>query len=537
MKPHERPLLPGSPATPDHPPALRAAYAVIGLLVSVTASLGAAFISANQANLQGALGVGPAEVAWIPVVFVMTNACMNLLLIKFRQQYGLRLFTEIFLTALVVLSAAHLFFTGFGSMLATRAVAGMAAAGLSTLGVFYLLQAFPSAHRLKGLVIGISMATLTAPIARLMSTEVLDLGDWKAFYLLELGLALICLACVFALPLPPSQRVKAFRPLDFLTFALFAPGVALLTASLGLGRVLWWTQAAWIGWALAGSIVLIAAALIIEHNRTHPLIDTSWLTGGDMIRLALSIFLVRVVLSEQTAGAVGFLTAMGVHPDQLHGLFTVIFFATVGGVATAAFTLNMDKLQKPIIVALALIAVGAYLDSHATPLTRPRDLFFSQALISFAAALFLGPALLTGFANLLKRGPHLVISFFVMFSIVQNVGGLAGSALVGSLETVRQRAHFARLVQDVDLADPLAAGRLQQLATAQGRVLLDPALRENQGVILLYQQLTQQAHVLAYNDVFLTIAAVAALTCAWVSFNYLRARRRARAAARAAATA
>nr|WP_205598305.1 MFS transporter [Caulobacter sp. 17J65-9] len=537
MKPHERPVLPGSPATPDHPTPLRIAYALIGLLVSVTANLGAAFISANQVNLQGSLGVGPAEAAWIPVVFVMTNACMNLLLIKFRQQYGLRLFTEIFLVALVVLSAAHVFVTGFAPMLATRAVAGMAAAGLSTLGVLYLLQSFPAAHRMRGLVIAIGMASLTAPLARLISTKVLDLGDWKAFYLLELGLALVCLACVFALRLPPSQRTKAFRPLDFLTFTLFAPGVALLTAALGLGRVLWWTQAPWIGVALAASFVLIAAALIIEHNRAHPLIDTSWLTGGDMIRLGLSIFLVRVVLSEQTAGAVGFLTAMGVHPDQLHGLFWVILAATAAGMATAAFTLNMAKLQKPIIVALALIAIGAFLDSHATALTRPHDLYFTQALIAFAAALFLGPALLTGFSSLMQKGPHLIVSFFVMFNIAQNVGGLAGTALVGSLETVRQRAHFARLVQNIDLADPLAAARVQQLATAQGRVLLDPALRENQGVILLYQQLTQQAHVLAYNDVFLTISAVAALTCAWVSFNYLRARRRARLAARTAANA
>lgn len=39
----------------------------------------------------------------------MTNACMVLLLIKFRQQYGLRLFTEIFLLALVGVSALHLF--------------------------------------------------------------------------------------------------------------------------------------------------------------------------------------------------------------------------------------------------------------------------------------------------------------------------------------------------------------------------------------------------------------------------------------------
>ena len=37
------------------------------------------------------------EMAWLPAAYVMTNVCMNLLLVKFRQQFGLRAFTEVFL--------------------------------------------------------------------------------------------------------------------------------------------------------------------------------------------------------------------------------------------------------------------------------------------------------------------------------------------------------------------------------------------------------------------------------------------------------
>jgi hypothetical protein len=57
----------------------------------------------------------------------MTNACMNLILFKFRQQYGLRLFTQICLTAFVVTCAAHLAVDNYESTLFVRAVAGMAA--------------------------------------------------------------------------------------------------------------------------------------------------------------------------------------------------------------------------------------------------------------------------------------------------------------------------------------------------------------------------------------------------------------------------
>ena len=87
--------------------------------------------------------------------------------------------------------------------------------------------------------------------------------------------------------------------------------------------------------------------------------------------------------------------------------------------------LGIDEAPK-----IVLIAIGAFIDSHATVLTRPAQLYFSQALIAFASAMFVGPALLIGVGRVLQTNPRNLISFIVMFSVLQNVGGLAGSALV-----------------------------------------------------------------------------------------------------------
>lgn len=537
LKPHERPMLPGSPATPDHTPSYRAAYALTGVLVAMTGSLGNALVTANPQALAGSLGVSVVEAAWLPVVFVMTNACMNLLLIKFRQQYGLRLFAQIFLIAYAVLGVAALFFEGYESALAVRAAAGLASAAMSSLGFLYLLQAFPAAHRMKGLIIGIGLASFALPIARLMSTALIDLSEWRGVHAFMLGLSLLSLASVFALRLPPSEKLRVFEPLDFVTFALFAPGVALLCAVLGLGRLVWWFEAAWIGWALIGAIVLLSAALMIEYRRKNPLIDLRWLAGADMIRLTLAILGIRVVLSEQTSGATGLMQVLGVGQDQMHGLFALTLVAMLAGTLVSAFTLNMEKLNKPIAVALGLIAVGAFLDSHATVLTRPSQVYLSQSLLAFASALFIGPALMIGIVNVLKGGAQTLVTFIVIFSVGQNLGGLAGSALVGTLQTVRARHHASQLADAVTLGDPDVVLRLQQLSGAYARVIGDPAQRAVQGQALLQQQLTQQANVLAYNDVFLLISVFAAIGCLWVTLQHLRPRLAARRAASAEAAA
>lgn len=532
LKPHERPVLPGSPASPDHPLPWRLAYGFVGVLVALTGSLGNAAVTADLPQLAGALGVTAAEAAWLPVVFVMTNACMNLLLVKFRMQYGLRLFTEIVLVVFLAVAAAHLFLNDFGSTLVVRAIAGMAAAGMSTLGILYLLQAFPAQHRLKGVIIGVGLSSLAIPLARLGVTRLLDLDLWRAFYMFELGLVLAALPAVFALKMPPSQRVQVFEKLDFVTFALFAPGVALLTAVLGLGRVVWWTEAAWIGWALAGALILLTAAVVIEYNRANPLIDLKWLAGGDIVRLTLAILLVRIVLSEQTTGAVGFLQQMGLVPQQLHGLFLVMLIATAAGTLVSAFTLNPTKLWKPIAIALALIAVGAFIDSHATALTRPANLYFSQALLAFAAAFFIGPTMILGFGKVLQGGGKNLISFIVVFSIGQNIGGLMGAALVGTVQTVREKFHSNQLSESISLGDPDVALRLQQLGGAYAHVIGDAAQRQGAALRLLQQQVSQQAQVLAYNDVFLLISGAAAIGAVWVALNHFRPHFEARRAAR-----
>ncbi|CAN5117158.1 MFS transporter [soil metagenome] len=524
LQPHELPTMQGSPATPDHSWQRRAAYGAIGLLVAMTGALGNAVVTANIQSLAGHLGVTTTEAAWLPVVFVMTNACMNLILVKFRQQYGLQLFARIMLGIFVVVSVANVLASTYQSEILTRAVAGICGAGMSSLGFLYIIQAFPAAHRLKGLIIGIGLSSFALPIARITSSHLLDIAEWQGLYLSELGLALMSLAAVFSLRLPPSQRIKAFDPLDFVTFALFAPGIALLCAVLGLGRIVWWTEAPWIGWALVGSIVLLSAAMLIEYNRKRPLIDLEWLSGPDLIRLILAILLLRVVLSEQTSGSVGFLQQMGLGLDQLHGLFWVILVAMIAGTTASALTLNLEKLYKPIAIALGLIAIGAYFDSHATVLTRPINLYVTQALLAFASALFIGPALMIGIVQVLTKAPQNLVSFIVTFSVVQDVGGLAGSALVGSVETLREKFHSSQLAETINLGDPNVVLRLQQLGGAYARVQGDGNLRTADGLNLLSQQVTQQAHVLAYNDVFLLISIAAAIGCAWTTFVHFRPR-------------
>ena len=509
--PHERPMMPGSPSTPLHPWRLRVAYAVVGLLISITGGMSNALVSANLQNLQGALGAYAAEMAWLPATYVMTNVSMNLLLVKFRQEFGLRLFTEIFLGLYAVAAFAHLFVNDLSSAIAVRAAHGMTGAALSSLGIYYTLQAFPPAHRMKGLVIGLGAATLALPMARLLPTGLLEFSEWRGLYVFELGLSLLSLGCVLLLKLPPGDHIKTFEKLDFVTFLLFAPGMALLCAVLGLGRTVWWFEAAWIGWALAGSIVLLTAAMAIEHNRRNPLINTRWWGSTAMLRLFLVMMLIRIVLSEQTTGAVGLMQALGMGNEQLHPVFIAVLGGTVAGIGVSAMTLKPPRYNTPIVVALAFMMAGALIDGHATSQTRPEQMLFSQFLLAFGGSLFLAPAVLSEMGSLLAQ-PRNLVSFSVLFGMSQNLGGLLGAAVLGTFQTAREKFHSSQLVEHLTQLDPQVVARLQQGSSAYGKTIADPALRNAEGAVALASAATREATVLSYNDVFFVIAGIALVT-------------------------
>jgi MFS family permease len=515
FKPHERPTLPGSPANPDHPTSRRLVYFLIGCLIGITGGLGNALVTVNLNFAQGTLDLYTNESAWLTGAYFMTNVTANLLLVKYRQQFGLQPFIRYSLVAYAATTLMHLFVHDFWTSVAVRAMSGIAASGLSTLTILYFFQALPAPKRLGAVMIGICIPQLSTPLARILSPHLLEWGDWHNLYWLELGLALATLAAVMSQPLPPSEREKVFEPADFLTFGLLAPGLWLLIAVLSEGRIEWWTDQAWIGWALAASIALIAGAVIVEHNRANPLINTRWLGSREIVRLMVVAASVRILLSEQAFGSVGLLNVLGLINDQMVTLNWIIVLASIAGLATAVLTFRPTDVALPITVAVILIVIGSFMDADANNLTRPSSFYISQALIGFASLLFLAQAMVIGIARTLLAGGRNFVSFVVLFGLSQSVGGLLGSTLLGTFQVVREKFHSHELVQRIVATDPLVAARLRASGGAIAGVVGDPALRSAQGAALLSQQVSREANILAFNDVFLLVGVLAILMAIW----------------------
>ncbi|MCS4234048.1 MFS family permease [Stenotrophomonas sp. BIGb0135] len=513
---HEKPTLPGSASMPWHPPHRRVAYALVALLVGITGGLGNALVTANLPFMQGQLGLTPAQGSWLVAAYAMVNVTANLLAFKFRQQYGIRLFAEIGLGLYAALAVLHLFVGSYETTLLTRAASGFAGAACSTLGTLYMLQSLPRRYTGNLLVIGVGISQLAVPLAWLVSPGLVDTGQWHNLYLFEAGLALCAFAAVVLLKLPPGVQIKAFEPLDFLTFALLAPAVALLVIVLAQGYVRWWLDTPWLGWALVASITLATTAFVIEHYRRNPLLQTRWLASLPVLHFIVGAFLIRFLTTEQSYGVVGLMRQLGMGPDQMRPLFGVVLAGVVTGIAAASLTFGPKRIIAQLLMAILLLGSAALLDQHRTSLDRPHDFYASQFLASVGAGMFMGPLIMLGITQALKQGVDHMITFLVTLSITQTLGGLAGSAVLGTYQLHREQVYSSALVSQLDPADGVVAQRLKQQQQLYAGLLTDPVQRSAQGTAQLALTTRREANVRAFNDVFSLSGTVALAFLGWL---------------------
>ncbi|MDN5620997.1 MAG: MFS transporter [Psychrobacter sp.] len=531
FKPHEQPIMVGSPANPDHPARRKVFYLLIGIFVGLTASFQNGLLVANLTQIQGEMGLTPVEGGWISVSYNMTNACITVLLYKIRQQFGMSLFSKITLffllaaTSLQWLVSSHLLDTPniqiepYYLEIIARGLSGMVASGMTILGLFYCLQGMPTVKRTSGLILGFGLVQLGIPLSRVISPYLAIDGQIENLFLFQFGLALICFGLINILELPPGITEKVFEKLDFLSFAFFASGLAALAVVLVQGRILWWTTP-WLSYPLMIAIVGISIALWIETHRKNPMLQVRWMRSRNIIAFMVTGAVMRILLSEQNVGAAGLLANLGYGNDQLVTFYAVIIAASALALIISIFSTNAMDLRRPVIFAVALIALGSWMDVGVSTNSAPYMFYFSQFLIAFAAVYFMGPLVFEGFLRAIASGPAYIISFSVIFGISQTVGGLAGAAAIQAFTTIRTQVHYADMVNSLNLGDPAFSAQVAGTRNMLSSQTTDTAQANITAVSQVLQNIQRQATVSAYSDLFFLMASLATTVMIILLINY-----------------
>ena len=314
-------------------------------------------------------------------------------------------------------------------LLAGRLVQGLGAAILLPNSLAILGQTFSGTSR--GRAIGIWAATGAAmgAIGPVIGGWLIDLGSWRAIFLLNLPLA--CGALLLAWGYVPRDEHRDAVPLDTLGAILATIGLAALTWAFTVGSGGGWTATALAGAAIAVGFLL--AFLQVERSR------------GDRAMMPLALF--------GSAGFVGLTLFTLLLYGALGELFVLIPYLLIkeagySGTAAGAALLPLPLLlaaSSPFAGALAA-RIGARLPLTIGPLVvaagfllafriQPEADYWSTVLpmiVVIGLGMSAAVAPLTT-AVLMSVDPKHTGSASGLNSAVARTGGLVATALLGSV--------------------------------------------------------------------------------------------------------
>lgn len=335
--------------------------------------------------------------------------------------------------------------SGFGLLLAARFCQGVGAAALMPNSLAILGQTFSGTARGRAIGFWAAASSIAGAIGPVLGGWLIDLGSWRAIFLINIPLALAAVALAMRC-LPPDSDLRA-EPLDVRGGLLVTAGLGMLTWALtkATGATGWSLEA---GVAGAAAIMFLAVFLLVQRQRRdRALIPLTLLASGALIGINTLTLLIYAALGVLVILVPYVLIEAAGYSSVAAGaaLLPLPIIQTIGAPLTGALAERVGP-RRPIAIGSLAMAMGFLLmlrvrsdTSYWTGLL--------PAMLSIAVGLSAAVAPLTT-AVLSSVDARHNGAASGLNSAVARAGGLIATALLGTALAL----HGARLIASFHIA-------------------------------------------------------------------------------------
>lgn len=493
----------------------RAWVAVLGgLLGCFMAGMNVHVTSAALPEIRGSLGASFEEGSWISTAYLVAEIVMIPLTAWLVEVFSLRRVmwtgSSIFLLASVACSWAP----NLETMIVIRVIQGAAGAVLIPLSFQLIITELPASRMPMGMAL-FSLANSVAQAAGpSLGGWLTDLYSWRWIFYLQLipGIALLA-AIAWSIPARPL-RLELLRKGDWLGISAMVVGLGGLQIVLEEGGRLDWFGSSYI----TGMSLVAAVALVV-------FVHTQLFGRRAFINLRLlghyNFGVASVAMFIFGAATFGLVFLVPNYLSQLQG-----FSARDVGVALIAYGM-VQLLLAPLMPRLMawtsakfmvasgflIMALGCWLGASLSADSADNVIIPSTVVRGIGQPFIMVALSVLAVAGLDKREAG---SASAVFSMLRNLGGAIGTAVLTQIVAIRERVHSARIHEQVT---PFAPGVQERIGQAM------PTWLEHSRQVLdtLAATVRREAYLMAYSDAFF-LACLALSACALASL-LLRTRR------------
>src|SRR3954468_884734 len=393
-------------------------------------TMGNTILNVGLPTIREELDASSSQLQWIVDSYLLVFAGLLLAAGSLGDRFGRK---RALISGLVVFGLGSVFAalsTDATTLIASRALMGLGAAGIMPTTLSILTNIFPSNERPKAIAAWAAVSGLGIAIGPISGGFLIEHFAWSSIFLINLPVVAACL--IGALVLVPSSRDPESPRLDL-------PGTGLSIA--GLSAVVWaLIEAPERGWgspiilvAFAAGAAIIAAFIAWERHTDHPMLDVSVFRNLRFSAASISITFVFFALM----GVMYFLTTylqsvLGYSALQAGVKMLPI---AIGMVLASKLAVGLTRrLGTKFSVALGLAHVAGALTMISMFDTDTTGLQTALALGTLGQGMGLAMSPATdAIMGALPRAKAGIGS--AMNDVVREVGGTLGIAVLGSILT------------------------------------------------------------------------------------------------------
>ncbi|MBW5433281.1 DHA2 family efflux MFS transporter permease subunit [Bradyrhizobium canariense] len=467
-------------------------------------------------HIAGGLAVGIDESTYVITSYLVANAIVLSISGWLSTVIGRKRFYMICVAVFTISSLLCGFAWNLQALVLFRILQGLGGGGMATSEQAILADSFPPHKRGQAFAI-YGVAVVVAPVVGpTLGGWITDTYTWHWVFLINVPMGLLSLFLVGTLVKEPSgaeeEREKLLSKglrVDYVGFLLVAIGLGSLEYVLDEGQRNDWFGSNMIVFFAVLSAMSLLALIPWELTREDPIVDLRLLGRRQFAACFLVMLATGAVLISTTQLLPQLLQSDLNYTAMLAGLAL-----SPGGIATLVLMPVVGRLVssvQPKYLIMLGATIVAFSMWHLTGLTG--DITYGYAAMS-RIFLALGlPFLFLPVTTASYDGvpPDKTNQASALINVARNIGGSMGVALAQTILAQRQQFHQSRLIEHAapsDLGYQQAIETMTRFFQAQGSNASDAAA---QAVAWVGRTLQQQVDLLAYIDVFWTLAVIAVL--------------------------
>jgi DHA2 family multidrug resistance protein len=464
---------------------------MLGLIMAIVDT---SIVNVALTNMAGTLGASIDEIGWVATGYILASVIVMPLNGWLTARFGRRNFYAACILIFTVSSFLCGTATSVWQLVAYRVLQGLGGGALQPTAQAILFESYPPEKRSGAMAIFGVGAMVGPAIGPTLGGFIVDNYSWPLIFYINLPIGIAAFFMTLAFIKDQAYVKRSTNPVDWLGLGMLTAGIASLQYVLERGQTEDWFGSQTIVILTIVSIFSLIAFVIRELRDPQPLVD-------------LSVFKSR---SFSAGNVIGIVTGFGLYGSAL---IMPLYFQNVmgftamgtglallpGAIATAVSMPIASRLSKwvdpraSIAFGLLTFALGCWMVGGLNQHAAYEDTLLPRTIQGFALGFMFVP-LTTATLGEITRAK--MSNATGVYTLVRQLGGSLGIAILQLVETRRQDAAYATLASGITLANQNVANLLQGAA--------------NQSAMIntIFSQVMLNAETVAYNDVFRLCAIV-----------------------------